>query len=445
VEVFFLTGDFMDEAIIKVEGGKGGDGAVSFRREKHVERGGPDGGDGGNGGSVIIKSTINKNTLIDFRYKRVFRAGKGENGRNKKRTGKSGENLIIEVPVGTCIYDKQTDELIADLKFPEQYVIVAAGGKGGKGNARFATSTLQVPKISEKGVLGESKTLKLVLKILADVGLVGYPNVGKSTLISKISSAKVEIADYPFTTLNPNLGVVKYKDGNSFVVADIPGLIEGSHEGKGLGDQFLRHIERCEAIVHIVDISGLERNDPVGDYYVIRNELKNFSPILSRKKEIIVANKIDLLDKRELETRLKDFQLRTGKKITPISAYTGENVEILLNKMWDLIKEEKLEYLNLLAKKLKAQEKTKIKIEPVKFEPDLYFKMSVIKWEDGTFEIIGDSIDKLLSRYDIYQRDSRILILKRLEKNGLNKLLLNAGVKEGDTVYIGDFAFEYIP
>jgi len=440
-----LTGDFLDEAIIKVEGGKGGDGAISFRREKFVERGGPDGGDGGNGGSVIIKSTINKNTLIDFRYKKIYRAENGEHGKNKKRTGKSGTNLIIEVPVGTCIYDKNSGELISDLKYPEQYVVVAAGGKGGKGNARFSTSTLQAPRISEKGVPGESKSLKLVLKMVADVGLVGYPNVGKSTLISKISAAKVEIADYPFTTITPNLGVVKYKDGNSFVVADIPGLIEGAHEGKGLGDKFLKHIERCSAIVHLIDISGLERKDPVDDYFIIRKELENFSPILSRKKEIVVANKIDLLNRDEIQKRLDDFQRRTDKEIIPISAYTGENLEYLVNKMWDMIKIEKLEYLSMLSKKLKKQEKPKMKIEPVKFEPDSYFNMSIIKWEDGIYEIIGDSIDKLLSRYDINQKDSRILILKTLEKNGLNKLLLNAGVNEGDTVYIGDFAFEYIP
>lgn len=440
-----MIGDFLDEAIIKVQAGKGGDGEISFRREKYVEKGGPDGGDGGDGGSIIIKSTVNKNTLIDFKYKKIFKAENGENGKNKKRHGKSGKNLIIEVPVGTCIYEQGTNMLIADMKYPEQYVVVAVGGKGGRGNAKFATSTLQVPQIAEKGVKGEFKTLKLVLKIVADVGLIGYPNVGKSTLISKISEAKVEIADYPFTTITPNLGVVKLKDNSSFVVADIPGLIEGAHEGKGLGDKFLRHIERCSVIVHLIDISGLEREDPVRDYYAIRSELESFSNILAHKKEIIVANKMDTLGKKELENKLFDFQKRTGKEIFPISAYTGENLEIFIQKVWNLIKNEKLESQRIIENKLKKFEKPKIKIKPVSFDPEPYFQINVVKLGENVFEIIGEGIDKLLEKYDINQKDSRLLILNTLEKNGLNKLFIESGVVEGDTVYIGNFAFEYIP
>ncbi|PNR96628.1 GTPase ObgE [Petrotoga sp. 9PWA.NaAc.5.4] len=440
-----MIGDFLDEAIIKVQAGKGGDGAISFRREKYVEKGGPDGGDGGDGGSIIIKSTLNKNTLIDFKYKKIFKAANGENGKNKKRFGKSGKNLIIEVPVGTCVYDQENNALIADMKHPEQYVVVAVGGKGGRGNAKFATSTLQVPQIAEKGIKGESKTLKLVLKIVADVGLIGYPNVGKSTLISKISEAKVEIADYPFTTITPNLGVVKLKDNTSFVVADIPGLIEGAHLGKGLGDKFLRHVERCLAIVHIIDISGLEREDPVEDYYAIRKELESFSYVLSQKKELIVANKMDTVEKEELERKLSDFKSRTGKEIFPISAYTGENINIFIERVWDLMKQEKIALQKNLERKLKKFEKPKLKITPVKFEPDSHFRINIVKLGEEVFEVAGESVEKLLARYDINQKDSRLLILDTLEKNGLTKILMESGVKEGDTVYIGDFAFEYIP
>lgn len=440
-----MLGDFIDEVNIKVIAGKGGDGAVSFRREKYVEKGGPDGGDGGDGGSIVLKSTLDKNTLVDFRYKKIFKAEKGQNGKNKKKAGKSGENVIIEVPVGTLIYDLKTGRLISDLKLPEQYVVIAKGGKGGRGNARFATSTLQVPKIAEKGVEGEVKNLRLVLKIIADVGLIGYPNVGKSTLISRISRAKVEIADYPFTTLTPNLGVVKLNEGYSFVVADIPGLIEGAHEGKGLGDKFLRHIERCSLIVHIIDISSFEREDSVEDYKNIRRELESFSPILSRKKEIIVANKIDLLDENELERRLLDFKNKTGKDIFPISAYTGKNLDPLIQKIWHEIKKEKIEYQKSVERRLRSPVSEKIKIEPVKYEPDPFIKINVVRWDEETYEVVGEGMEKLLSRYDINQKDSRILILNILEKNGLNKTLKDAGVKEGDTVYIDNFAFEYIP
>jgi len=440
-----LIGDFVDEVNIKVIAGKGGDGAVTFRREKFVEKGGPDGGDGGDGGSIIIKSTLDKNTLVDFKYKKIFRAENGENGKNKKKAGKSGENVLIEVPVGTCVYDLETNELLSDLKSPQQYLVVARGGKGGRGNARFATSTLQVPRIAEKGVEGETKNLKLVLKIVADVGLIGYPNVGKSTLISRISNAKVEIADYPFTTIVPNLGVVKIDSGYSFVVADIPGLIEGAHLGKGLGDQFLKHIERCSVLVHIIDISCFERDDPVKDYMLIRKELESFSPILSKKQEIIVANKIDTLQKNALEQRLADFKSRTEKDILPISAYTGENIEELINRVWNHIRKEKIEQYEVFDKKLKSSVREKIKIQPVRYEPDSFIKINVIKLDDETFEVSGDGIEKLLKRYDINQKDSRLLILNKLEKNGLNKILKNAGIKEGDTVYIGNFAFEYIP
>jgi GTP-binding protein len=440
-----LIGDFVDEVNIKVIAGKGGDGAVSFRREKFVEKGGPDGGDGGDGGSIIIKSTLNKNTLVDFKYKKIFRAENGENGKNKNKAGKAGEDVLIEVPVGTCIYDLETNELLSDLKAPQQYLVVARGGKGGKGNARFATSTLQVPRIAEKGVEGEVKNLKLILKIVADVGLIGYPNVGKSTLISRISNAKVEIADYPFTTIVPNLGVVKVDTDYSFVVADIPGLIEGAHLGKGLGDQFLRHIERCSILVHLIDISCFERDDPVEDYINIRKELESFSHILLKKKEIIVANKIDAVDKDTLEKRLTDFKNRTGKDIYPISSYTGENIQELITIVWNSISKEKIEQQKFFQKRLKSNVTEKIKIQPVNYEPDPFIKINVVKLDNETFEVVGDGIEKLLSRYDIHQKDSRLLILNTLEKNGLNKILRNAGVKEGDTVYIGNFSFEYIP
>lgn len=438
--------DFLDEAQIYVKAGRGGNGSVNFRREKYVPKGGPDGGDGGNGGNVIIKSVLTKNTLIDFKFRKKFIAEDGVAGTRKKQFGRNGKDTIIEVPVGTMIYDADTDELIADLTYPEQYVVIARGGKGGKGNAKFANSKMQAPKIAEKGIDGEERNIKFILKLIADIGIVGFPNVGKSTLISKISNAKPKIANYHFTTLKPNLGVVKVGEGNSFVVADIPGLIEGAHEGTGLGYRFLRHIERCHAIVHIVDISGIEGRDPVDDYYKIRKELENFSEVLASKKEVVVANKLDLIPEEETLKRLKEFTEKTGKEIFEISAYTGYNTDKLISKMWNLISKERIEYIKRIQKFLKTQpERVKLKVEPVNIPIDFKIKIEVVKWSKDTYEVTGSSVEKLLNKYNIMQEDSKRKIIHLLEENGMDRALLSAGIKEGDTVYIGELAFEYIP
>ncbi|OQY10570.1 MAG: GTPase ObgE [Marinitoga sp. 4572_148] len=436
---------FIDEAVITVFAGKGGDGVVSFRREKFVPKGGPDGGDGGDGGNVIIVSKLEKNTLSSFRYKKKFRAENGKNGQGKKMHGKNGQDLIIEVPVGTLVYDYETNELIADLKYPNQYVVVARGGKGGRGNIHFVNSKVQAPTIAEKGVEGESKVLKLELKVLADVGIIGYPNVGKSTLISVISNAKPKIANYHFTTLIPNLGVVDMGDGNSFVVADIPGLVPGAHKGIGLGDKFLKHVERCYCLVHIVDISESEGRKVEDDYYTIREELEKFSPELAEKLEIIAANKADLLDSEELNKRIKELEEKLNKNIIPISAATKKNVDKLLNEIWNNIRDMRIDRQREIKKALKnAPEKIKLKIKPVEIETPKKVKFEIIKWDEGVYEVTGKDVEILLKKYPIDQKDARLKILEILEKNGLEKTLKNIGVKEGDTVYLGNFAFEYM-
>lgn len=436
--------DFIDEAEIYVKAGKGGDGSINFRREKYVDKGGPDGGDGGNGGNIVLKSVIDKNTLIDYRYKKKFVAQDGDNGRPKKQFGRNGENILIEVPTGTLIFSED-GELLADMKYPNQIFVVARGGKGGRGNTNFATATMQAPKIAEKGAQGEERTVKLVLKLIADIGLVGFPNVGKSTLISKISNARPKIANYHFTTLKPNLGVVKVDEGKSFVVADIPGLIEGAHEGSGLGDKFLRHIERCHAILHIVDLSGFESRDPVDDYKKIRNELEKYSEILSKKEEIIAGNKTDMMTEEEWEKAAEKFESETGKKIIPFSAYTGQNVDKVKSEMWSLIEPDRLEAVRKLEKIIReTPERVKIKVNPVSVNLKTNLDIQIIKWAEDIYEVTGPQVENLLSKYKMADLNSRLKMLEILEKAGLDNALINAGAKEGNTIYIGDFAFEYI-
>jgi GTP-binding protein len=436
---------FIDEAIITVTAGKGGDGVVSFRREKFVPKGGPDGGDGGDGGNVIIVSSMERNTLTDFRYKKKFIAENGKNGQGKKMHGKNGENLIIKVPVGTLVYDYETNELIADLKYPNQYVVVARGGKGGRGNIHFVNSKVQAPTIAEKGVEGETRILKLELKVLADVGIIGFPNVGKSTLISIMSNAKPKIANYHFTTLIPNLGVVNMGDGNTFVVADIPGLEPGAHDGIGLGDKFLKHVERCYCLVHVLDISESEGRNAKDDYYIIREELEKFSPDLAEKKEIVVGNKADLLSEEELNKKIEKLEKELNKKIIPISAATKKNIDILLNEIWENIRDMRIDRQKEILESLKnAPEKLKLKISPVDFEIPKKVNFEIIKWDEGVYEVTGKDVELLLKKYPIDQKDARIKILEILEKSGLEKTLRNLGVKEGDTVYLGNFVFEYM-
>ncbi|HEY1306862.1 MAG TPA: GTPase ObgE [Vicinamibacterales bacterium] len=327
---------FVDEVDIHVTAGSGGNGCLSFRREKYVPRGGPDGGDGGAGGSVYITAVPTKNTLIDFRYHPEFKAGRGRHGQGSNRTGQAADDLEINVPIGTLVYARNGHEshLLADLTHEGQRVLIARGGRGGRGNAQFVSSTNRAPRRTEPGEAGEEKALRLELKLLADVGLVGFPNAGKSTLISRISAARPKIANYPFTTLTPNLGVVSLSDDRSFVVADVPGLIKGAHEGHGLGDRFLRHVERTKVLVHLVDVSSASGRDPVEDFETIRDELHQFDPALATKPHIVAANKIDALDEPARLDALTRHVRALALPFFPISGVTGEGLDDLLEAMW---------------------------------------------------------------------------------------------------------------
>ena len=330
---------FTDYVKIIVKAGDGGNGAVSFRREKYVAAGGPDGGDGGKGGDVYFEVDPDSNTLIDFRYKKKFNAENGNNGEGGHRYGKSGEDLTIKVPLGTIIKDASTGRVLADLSEKGEKELIMLGGRGGKGNSHFATSTRQAPRFSQQGEKGEEKELILELKLLADVGLIGFPNVGKSTFLSATTSATPKIADYHFTTLEPNLGVVKSEYGDSFVIADIPGIIEGASEGTGLGLQFLRHIERTRLLLHVIDVSGSEGRNPLEDFKIINSELKKYSEKLSKRKQIIVANKIDSMQDENLYKELYDFAQKEKIEIFKISAVTGEGIRELLNRVSKVLKE----------------------------------------------------------------------------------------------------------
>ena len=340
--LWFRNFMFIDEATIRVKAGDGGNGCVAFRREKFVPRGGPSGGDGGKGGDVIMESSERHNTLVHFRFNPEYKAQRGRHGEGSNKTGREGENVVLKVPVGTLVYDAETGEKVHDFSHPDESIIVARGGRGGRGNAQFATSTHQAPREHEEGRPGEERVLRLELKLLADVGLVGYPNVGKSTLISRISAARPKIADYPFTTLQPNLGVVVVgtpPDDQSFVVADIPGLIEGAHDGAGLGTQFLRHIERTRLLVHLVDVSDASgRPDPVKDVGVIMGELGSFGAKLEQKPMIMVASKTDVANKDKL-AKLKRYCKKHGLQLFPISAVTGKGIEELKYAMAKMVQE----------------------------------------------------------------------------------------------------------
>lgn len=327
---------FIDEAEIEIKAGNGGDGAVTFRREKYVPKGGPSGGNGGKGGDVIVQAFSNLNTLLDFKYKRKYFAGDGAIGGNSLKDGKNGSDILIKVPVGTIIKDCESEKVISDLNENGKQVIIAKGGKGGKGNSNFATSTNQAPRYAEKGKKGESKKIILELKLIADVGIVGFPNAGKSTLISVISAAKPKIADYPFTTLEPNLGIVYYKDYQSFTVADIPGIIEGAHEGKGLGLKFLRHIERTKVLLFLIDITSenIEK-----DYKVLLNELKQYSPKLAERPKLLALSKFDLIEEKMAEKILKRKFFRDNELVILISAVKNQGIHDLLNEIWRMLTE----------------------------------------------------------------------------------------------------------
>ncbi len=331
---------FIDYAEIDIKAGDGGNGAVAFRREKYVPKGGPSGGNGGNGGSIIIEAHHNLSTLLDFRYKKHYKAGNGKPGGSSLKDGKNGEDIIINVPVGTVIKDPKTSKVLFDMDADCKKIIIVKGGKGGKGNSNFATPTNQAPRYAEQGKIGEGKKIILELKLIADVGLVGFPNAGKSTLISKISAAKPKIADYPFTTLEPNLGIVQYKDYQSFTVADIPGIIEGAHEGKGLGTKFLRHIERTKILLFLIEATS---NNIQSDYNTLLNELEGFSPELAKKTKIIGISKIDLIEEKELNKILKKKIKNVEGEMLAFSSATMNGIRELLNRLWLALEKNKSE------------------------------------------------------------------------------------------------------
>lgn len=421
---------FTDYVKILVKSGDGGDGAVSFRREKYVAAGGPDGGDGGKGGDVYFTVDPDSNTLVDFRYKKKFKAENGKNGEGARRYGRGGEDLYIKVPLGTIIKDAETGTVLADLCESGQTELVFPGGRGGKGNSHFATSTRQAPHFSQGGEKGIEKEVILELKLLADVGLIGFPNVGKSTFLSTVTSATPKIADYHFTTLEPNLGVVKSEYGDSFVIADIPGIIEGASAGTGLGLQFLRHIERTRLLLHVIDVSGIEGRNPVEDFNIINNELKSYSEKLSTRTQIIVASKADLIQDEEQYNELEKLAQEKNMKIFKISSVTGEGVK------------ELLDYVSKTLKTLPKEDL--IEIEEIKKVYTLEEKEEfTINRENGMWIVEGPGVERIMRRVNLDDNESMHYFHKSLDRLGVNQALKKAGVKDGDTVSIDGWELEW--
>ena len=421
---------FIDRAIIEVRSGKGGDGAIAFLREKYVPKGGPAGGNGGRGGSIYLKANSSINTLFNFRHSKAFIADDCEKGGIKNQFGKYAEDMIVDVPVGTVVFLEEDHKFIGDLNEDGKILLVAKGGRGGRGNTCFKSPTNRVPRIAENGEPGERKRLILELKLLADVGLVGFPSVGKSTLLSVVSAAKPEIADYPFTTIVPNLGVVSLKDGRSFVMADLPGLIEGAHEGKGLGLQFLRHIERCRVILHIIDMSETGR-DPYKDYQVINAELKDYGFGLEDRPTILIASK---MDEEGADARLKEFKKHVKTPIIPISALTDQGIEEALYKCMDLL--EKTPIFPLYAKE---SEELDNKVYTLDDEPEF----TIQRLDAHHFRILGDKIIKFYKMTNISTDEGMMVLMKRIRALRIDDELERKGAEDGDTVYLDDFAFEY--
>lgn len=422
---------FIDIAKIKIKAGDGGNGAVAFRREKYVAAGGPDGGDGGKGGNVVFKVNDNLSTLADFRYKRKYKAPNGDNGQSGHKSGKKGEDLVIEVPRGTIIREEQSGKVMADMSDDDTFV-AAKGGRGGWGNSHFKTPTRQAPRFSKPGVPGEEWTVSLELKLLADVGLLGFPNVGKSTLISVVSEAKPIIADYHFTTITPVLGVVTMGEGNSFVMADIPGLIEGASDGVGLGHEFLRHVERCRLLVHIVDVAGSEGRDPIEDFNKINDELVKFNPNMADLPQIVVGNKVDLASDEQLkkvENYFKDNGYPYLTMCAPISEGTQEVINAVAAKLATL-------------PPIKRYEKEEIPAEFFLKNSDGNFTISV---QDDVYSVEGEWLLKILQRTDLDDYESLQYFQRVLQSTGIIDALIEKGIQEGDTVEIYDLEFDFVP
>lgn len=420
----------IDYVKIKVTAGNGGNGAKTFRREKYVAAGGPDGGDGGKGGSVYLKVDSNTSTLLDFRYKKIYKAENGKNGSGSRCSGISGEDIYISVPKGTIVKDIEKNKIIADMSQDEQVLLIAKGGRGGRGNQHFATPTRQVPNFSEMGEKGIERNIELELKMLADVGLVGYPNVGKSTLISMVSSAKPKIANYHFTTLEPTLGVVKTKSGETFVMADIPGLIEGASDGIGLGHKFLKHIERTRMLVHMIDITGSENRNPVEDFYKINEELEKYSEKLSKKTQIVVANKIDSLQDNKLLEEVEKMCKKEKLKLFKISAATGENIEGVID------------YLAQELKNIPKENIVEIEDEIDELEEISDNTWDIVKKGD-TYLVKGAPIERMMSKVNIFDSESRGYMQLMLNKLGVMTRLRELGLKDGDTIDIIGYQMEY--
>jgi GTP-binding protein len=423
---------FVDKVKIFVKGGDGGNGMVAFRREKYVAEGGPWGGDGGRGGNVIFEVEEGLRTLVDFRFKKQFKADRGEHGRKKNQHGAGADDLIVKVPPGTTVRDAETGELVADLTHHQQTAVIAKGGRGGRGNVRFATSVNPAPQIAENGEPGSERWVVLELKLLADVGLVGYPSVGKSTLLSIVSAAKPKIGDYHFTTIVPNLGVVRVDDGRSFVMADLPGLIEGAHQGVGLGHQFLRHVERTKVIVHVIDMAGSEGRDPYADYLQINEEIRLYKQNLENRPQIIVANKMDLPDAKE---HLELFQEQVGEDIPvyPISAVSKEGIKNLLFAVADVLDRVEAE---------EEQKVEEVQEEPVVYKSEAEEPAFTIRRENEIYVVEGFRIEKLIKMTNFRFQDSLMRFANTIKQMGVEDALRKRGAQEGDTVRIGEMEFE---
>lgn len=425
---------FYDYAKVNVKAGDGGNGIVAFRREKYVPKGGPAGGDGGKGGSIILRADEGLRTLIDFRYQTHYKGKRGDHGSGAKQHGRSADDIVLRVPVGTVVRDADTKKLLGDLRHHGQEIVVAQGGRGGRGNARFVSSTHRAPAFAENGEKGEERWITLELKLLADVGLVGFPNVGKSTIISRVSAAKPKIANYHFTTLEPNLGMVRVDAGRSFVIADVPGLVEGAAEGAGLGHRFLRHVERTRVLVHVVDLSGSEGRDPLEDLAVIRGELERYAPQLNEKPMVIVANKVDLMSDDDRDAALARLsEAYPEVRIFPMSAATDSDLNELVYHLADI--------LDAIGPVEYAEED----FEPVEEEPQKEeAPFRVQKIGPDAYEVVGPEIDGLVGRTQ-FERDEAVeRFMKILDNMGIEKALREAGIQDGDTVIVGPMALDYL-
>ena len=420
---------FIDEAVVRVRGGRGGNGVIHFISNRHTPRGGPDGGSGGPGGDVIFRASLSVSTLHAFRNRPLFEAGNGVDGKRNNQTGARGEDYLVHVPIGTIIKDMTSGEVLADLAAANEEVVVAAGGEHGRGNSSFTTTTRRAPRVCERGLGGDERTLRLELKLIADVGIIGFPNVGKSSLISSVSGKKAQVADYPFTTITPNLGVVDVDGRNSFVAVDVPGLVEGAHEGRGLGDRFLRHIERTRLFIHMVDLATLEERDPVDDYCKINAELVAFNPALGERPQLAVGNKIDVLDEEAVEEIRARFAA-VGVDLLPISVATRTGLRELVGRAYSLLVEER-------GREVSAASPVRRRI--YRFAEETGFR---IERDEDAFVVAGREVEKLVQKLILNTRDALEYLSDRLEKMGVLKELRRMGYQAGDVVRIGEVELE---